>query len=437
MNRTVEKEKTLLVDGPASVTLCSGKVEVFGSELALTSRVVIREGKRLPFIVQEKAVLDISVGDKAAAEEVDGSTIPSSWRESAEQLLEIQTKTAVGLVLGTVDSGKSSFCTYLINRILADKRKVAVLDGDLGQSDVGPPSTIAYAVASKPLTDLFSLQARSACFIGETSPGNVTEEMIRGLSLLKKEIMAKDLDFLIVNTDGWTEGECAVNYKLRLIEELGPDLIFSIQQQDELGPIIKGLGKFRIVSVESPPAIRQRDREKRKSLRELGYKKYLRTPRVQSLSLSWVKIEGDESFGLSKGRTLTREARRVNEMLGMKPLHVAELTDRINIIIGKRRWISPENIKKVEEHAKKRIVVTRKGEEEGLLAGMYDANRKFLGIGVVQEIDYLRKAVKVLSPVSDEVSILVLGKIKLDKNMKEIPPPEENNVDFGSFNKLF
>ncbi len=71
------------------------------------------------------------------------------------------------------------------------------------------------------------------------------------------------------------------------------------------------------------------------------------------------------------------------------------------------------------------------------MLGMYDANRKFLGIGVVQEIDYLRKAVKVLSPVSDEVSILVLGKIKLDKNMKEISPPEENNVDFGSFNKLF
>ncbi len=369
MNRTVEKDKTLVVDGPASVTLCSGKVEVFGSELALTSRVVIREGKRLPFLVQEKAVLDISVGDKAAAEEVDGSTIPSSWTESAEQLLEIQTKTAIGLVLGTVDSGKSSFCTYLINRILADKRKVAVLDGDLGQSDVGPPSTIAYAIVSKPLTDLFNLQARSACFIGETSPGNVTEEMIRGLSLLKKEIIVKDLDFLIVNTDGWTEGECAVNYKLRLIEELSPDLIFSIQQQDELGPIINGLGRFRIISVESPSAIRQRDREKRKSLRELGYKKYLRTPRVQSLSLSWVKIEGDESFGLSKGRTLTREARKVNEMLGMKPLHVAELTDRINIIIGKKRWISQDNIKKVEEHTKKRIVVTRKGEEEGLLAG--------------------------------------------------------------------
>jgi polynucleotide 5'-kinase involved in rRNA processing len=54
----------------------------------------------------------------------------------------------------------------------------------------------------------------------------------------------------------------------------------------------------------------------------------------------------------------------------------------------------------------------------------------------VQEIDYVRKTMKVLTPVSEEVSIVVLGKVRLDKNMKEIPP-EENNVDFASFKKLF
>jgi len=436
MNRTVEKGKTLLVDGPASVTLCSGKVEVFGSTPAVASRIVIREGKRLPFVVHENSVLDISVGDNAAVEEVDGDTIPSSWRESAEQLFELENKRTTVMVLGTVDSGKSSFCTYLINKALSEKRKVAVLDGDLGQSDIGPPSAIAYAVVSKPITDLFNLQARNAYFMGETSAGNVTGEMIRGLSLLKSEIAARELDFLVINTDGWTEGECAADYKLKIIEELNPDLVFFVQQKDELAPILNCVSELRKITVESPSAIRQRDREKRKSLRELGYKKYLRNPKVQSLSLSWVKVERDESFGLSKSRTLTRQARKVTELLGMKPLHVAELTDRINIIIGRKRWINPDNLKKVQEHSKKRIVLTRKGEEEGLLVGLHNGSRRFLGIGVVQEIDYVRKTMKVLTPVSEEVSIVVLGKVRLDKNMKEIPP-EENNVDFASFKKLF
>jgi polynucleotide 5'-hydroxyl-kinase GRC3/NOL9 len=436
MNRTVEKGKTLLVDGPASVTLCSGKVEVFGAVPPAGGKVVIREGKRLPFVVHEISVLDISIGENATVEEVDGDTIPYSWREAAEQLADLQNKPTTVVVLGTVDSGKSSFCTYLINRMISGKRKVAVLDGDLGQSDIGPPSTVAYTTISRPITDLFYQQARNAHFLGETSPSNVTVEMIRILPLLKKEIVIKEPDLLIINTDGWTEGQCAEDYKVKLVEELNPDLVFLVQQKDELTPISNRLEKFRKISVESPSTIRQRDRDKRKSLRELGYKKYLRNPKIQSLSLSWVKIEGDQAFGLSKSHSLTRQARKVTESLGMKPLHVAELADRINVIIGRKRWINPDNLKKIQEHLKKRIVVTRKGEEEGLLVGLYNSSKKFLGIGVIQEIDYTRKAMKVLTPVSEEVSILVLGKVRLDKNMKEIPP-EENNVDFSSLKKIF
>lgn len=437
MNRTVEKGKTLLVDGPASVTVISGKVEVFGSEIGGTAKVVIREGKRLPFAVQEAAVLDISLGEGATIGEVDGTTVPLSWIESAKELLKVQTRPATAIVLGTVDSGKTSFCTYLINKVVREKRKVAVLDGDLGQSDIGPPSTVAYAIVSKPVTDLFNLQAKNAFFIGETSPGNATEKMIRGLTQLRKEALAANPEVLVINTDGWVEGECAFNYKVKLVEQLSPDVVFCIQQKDELSPLTSGLEKFKKTVVESPPAIRQRDQDKRKILRELGYKKYLRNPRVQSLSLSWVKVEGNESFALNKAHINTKEARRIYELLGMKPLQLSETSDKISIIIGRRRWISSDNIKKLEESTKKRVVVTRKGEEEGLLAALYDGERKFLGIGVLQEIDYLRKTAKVTTPVSKEASILALGKVKLDKNMKEIPLTDENNMNFASFKKLF
>lgn len=416
----------------------SGRVEVFGSAISGTGKVVIREGKRLPFTVQETAILEVSLGESGTIDEVDGNATPSSWIKSAEELLTLQTKPATAMVLGTVDSGKTSFCTFLINKILCEKRKVAVLDGDLGQSDIGPPSTIAYTLVTKPVTDLFNLRAKNAFFIGETSPSNATDKMIEGLNLLKKEILAGDPEFIVINTDGWVEGECAVNYKLKLVEELNPDIVFCIQQKDELVSLLNVLGRFRKVIVESPSAIRQRDREKRKLLRELGYKKYLKEPKVQSFSLSWLKVEGNDAFGLNKTHINTKAARRVYELLGMKPLHMSELSDKVSIIIGRRRWISSDNIKKVEEATKKRVAVTRKGDEEGLLAALYNRERKFLGIGIVQEIDYMRKSVKVFTPVSEEASILALGKVKLDKNMKEISlTTEESNVDFTSFKNLF
>jgi polynucleotide 5'-kinase involved in rRNA processing len=95
-------------------------------------------------------------------------------------------------------------------------------------------------------------------------------------------------------------------------------------------------------------------------------------------------------------------------------------------------------VKSVEELTKKKLVIIRKGEEEGLLTAMYNADRRFLGIGVLQEIDYLRRTMKILTPVSEEISTIVMGKVKLDKNLKEVPSfAEENQVDFKSFKELF
>jgi len=438
MNQTVEKGKTLLVDGPASVTVTSGNVEVFGSTISKTGKIVIREGKRLPFVVEEKATFNISLGENANIEEVDGDTIPQSWNESREELLKLQTKPVTAMVLGTADSGKTSFCTYLINRLLREKQKVALLDGDLGQSDVGSPCSVAYAFVTKPVTDLFNLQAKNAFFVGVTSPSTAINKVVEGLNSLKKEILDNNPDVIIVNTDGWIEGEDAVNYKVQLIEELSPDIIFCIQQKDELTPLLNALEKFRKIAVESPSAIKQRSREKRRSLRELGYIKYLGKAKVQSLPLSWLKIEENSLLGLSQMTENIKQARKIYELLGMKPLHFAKLKDKICIVIGRSRWINGDNLKKLEETTKKKIVVVRKGEEEGLLVALYNDEKRFLGIGILREIDYIRRTLKIFTPVLRDISIVALGEVKLDKNMKETPAfmEEKDLFDFANFRKL-
>jgi polynucleotide 5'-hydroxyl-kinase GRC3/NOL9 len=431
VNRTVESGKTLLVDGPASVTAVSGKVEVFGSVLGSTGKIVIREGKRLPFAVKETAIFDVSLGENADLNEADGSTIPSSWTKAYEELLSLQTRPLTAVVLGTVDSGKTSFCTYLINELLNEKQRVAILDGDLGQSDVGPPCTIAYTFITKPVTDLFNLEAKNAFFVGVTSPSKAIDKVMEGLASLRKEVLTDNPDFIVIDTDGWIEGEDAVNYKVQLVEQLDPGIVFCIQQKDELAPLLNTLKKFRRVPVDSPSAIRQRSREKRRSMRELGYIKYLRNAKVQSIPLDWLKIEANELAGLSMTPEKTTQARRIYELMGMKPLHLAELRDKVCIVIGRRRWINMNTIKKVEEFTKKKVVVVRKGEEQGLLMALYDAERKFLGIGVLREIDYRRRVMKVYTPISKDVSIVATGMVKLDKNLREIPVfAEEKSVGF-------
>lgn len=359
MNRTVEKGKTLLVDGPASVAVVSGKTEVFGFQVRDAGKIVIREGKRLPFAVLEKADFDIFLGESASVEEVDGNTIPQSWIESADALAGLQKKPVIAMVMGKTDSGKSSFCTYLINKLVNEKQKVAVLDGDLGQSDIGPPCTVAYAFVTKPVTDLFTLKAENAFFVGFTSPSEAVDKTVRGIGLMKQEILAKAADFVVVNTDGWVEGEEAVKYKSLLAEALNPDAVFCIQQNDELAPLLAALEKFRKSMAESPLTVRQRNREKRRDLRELGYIKYLTDAKVKTWALKLLTIEEQDKAQIMQGG-------------------------------------------------------------EGLLLGLYDAQRKFLGIGILRKVDYVRNALKVFTSVSAKPASVAFGKVRLQENLKEI-----------------
>jgi polynucleotide 5'-hydroxyl-kinase GRC3/NOL9 len=422
MKITVESGKTLLVDGPASVTLISGKVEVFGYQLGNTGKVIIRDGKRMPFTVEKTATFHIALGENANVEEVYGSTIPPSWSKAHEELLTLQSKPVTAMVLGTADSGKTSFCTYLINKLLNRERKIAILDGDLGQSDIGPPCTVAYASISKPVTDLFNLEAKNAFFVGVTSPSKAVEKVLQGLTLLKEEILSNNPDFIIVNTDGWVEGEDAIKYKNQLVEKTNPDIIFCMQQDERVTPLLAMLKNYRTFIIDSPLAIKQRSREKRRSLRELGYIKYLKNARVRSIPLNWLKIENNGNFGLSHNFRDPRREREICELLGMKPLHIAELTDKICIVTGKERLINSERIRKIEEFTGKKVIVSWKDEEKGLITALYDGEKRFIGIGVLREINYLRKIMKIYTPISCGIHAVAIGRVRLDKNLKEIPP---------------
>jgi polynucleotide 5'-hydroxyl-kinase GRC3/NOL9 len=361
VNQTVERGKTLLVDGPASVSVVSGKAEVLGFPVKGTRRIVIREGKRLPFFVAETASFDISLGENASSEEVDGNTIPPSWVESLEVLMGFQKKPAIAMVMGKADSGKTSFCTYLINNLVSAKQKVAIIDGDLGQSDIGPPCTVAYAFITTPLTELYELKAENAFFVGATSPSEAVSKTIEGLALMKAEILEKTVDFVIVNTDGWVEGEEAVKYKAQLAEKLEPHVVLCIQQKNELEPLLATLTKFRKIVIDSSSVAKQRSREKRKNLREMSYAKYLTDAKMKSLPLNQLTLE------------------------------------------------------------EKTALPIKQGEEGGLLLGLYDGQRKFLGIGILREVDSVRKTLKVLTSVSAKPSSVAFGKVRLDENLKEAP----------------
>ncbi len=274
MIKNFEQGKTLLIEGPACVNVTSGVVEVFGYQIK-NRQALVREGKSLPFYLLDKAEITISLGTNAGVQEVAGNTIPPSWVDIAQTLLSMEKKPTVILIIGKIDSGKSSLCTYLVNQLVVPKRNIAVLDGDIGQSDIGPPGTIGYAVTSKPTTELYGLKPLEAIFVGVTSPGKAVNETLNGYVKLREEILKKNPEYLIVNTDGWVCGEEAINYKLSLIEKIKPDLIVGVKIENELELLLQKVNNVPIKIIDPPINLKERDPEKRKKLREKSYGKYL------------------------------------------------------------------------------------------------------------------------------------------------------------------
>ncbi len=417
MKLTVEKGKTLLVDGPASVGILSGSVEVFNAPLKVGAKLIIREGKRIPFEIIEKSEFDAAVGEKAKLTEVDGSTIPLSWDKAVDEVLN-QDKPVAVMVIGGVDSGKTSFCAYLSNKALKMKRTVALIDSDLGQSDLAPPSTISSRRLSKPVIDPFELSAENIIFIGITSPSSEASKVVEGIEKLRAKIQQQKIDIVIINTDGWIEGEDAVKYKLALAKRVKPDLIIGIQEKNELTFLLGALAETRRLSVESSPMLRKRDQEERKLLRELSYKKYLKGAQAETFPLSWAKFDSVTfGTGVPPSRDLCR---KIEDELQAQFLYCEEMPKFVFIALNKDQWLDEELIEVFEQKLKRKVTVMRQGSEEGLLTALCDEEENFLGIGIVEGIDYVRRTIRVYTPVRKNVAFLHLGRIKLDKTGREL-----------------
>ena len=416
MKHVTKTGKTLLVDGPASVSLISGKISILGAPLKIGEKLVVREGKRLPLWVRKQASFELLLGGGASFNEVDEGTVPSSWDEIAKEVLSLKKPVTV-MVIGGVDSGKTSFCTFLANEVVMKNWRTGVIDADLGQSDVGPPSTVGFNFVTEPVKDLFEIDAQDAVFVGSTSPSGSINRVIEGLIQLKDRVMEAGVDFLVINTDGWVEGQEATAYKAQLADKISPSAIVGMQRGNELTPILNALHGIKALVIESPQLIQPRSREKRKILRELSYKKYLKRAKMLSLSLNWVKVKGSL---LGAGGPLShKRLETLKNLLGTKPIYSEETGATIFVVLRKSEAVTEEQIKDVEECFGKKVKVIREGDEEDLLVGLKDEEDKFLGIGILHGVDYKRKILKVYTAVSEKVAILHFGQIKLDKNCRE------------------
>lgn len=210
--------------------------------------------------------------------------VPEEWRQSAVTILEERPR--VILVLGGGDVGKSSYCRFLITELLAPGHRIAVVDADVGQKDVGPPATVTLGYAAG-TAGQWAVAREAFYFVGSTSPAGRMLPLVLGTAQL---VRAANVPFVVIDTTGYIEGTGRVlkSYK---IEAVRPDLIVAIEKRGELESILRSHRIYRTIRIRPSRKARLREWWERDEARMKAFAAYFREARRLELELDQLTVQ--------------------------------------------------------------------------------------------------------------------------------------------------
>lgn len=228
------------------------------------------------------------------------------WAEkTAQQLLGRDTlQRGTCLLLGGVDTGKTTLAFALAKRA-AGRQPVGIIDADVGQSHLGPPTTVGWAVIDNPHIDVSQLTYTGMSFVGHVTPVGhllqLTAAMVQGVQQLSKVT-----DVIIIDTPGFIRGPAAAALWWTVHRILQPVLILAVQRSDELSDILAGLRTFgcSIERIICPGEIPSKSPAERCRYRQTQFDRYFRNSCLYSISVSEVAVQS--SRRLSRESLLSR-----------------------------------------------------------------------------------------------------------------------------------
>jgi polynucleotide 5'-kinase involved in rRNA processing len=150
------------------------------------------------------------------------------------------------MLLGAMDSGKTTLGRAIARSALGAGRTVAYLDADLGQKTVGPPTAVTLRVMRSPADlDRDSMSHADALyFVGSTSPQGQLLPLVVGTSRLLTRASDEGAELVVVDTSGLVSGVYGQLLKYHKIELLQPDVIIGMQRGEELAPLLGMVQRF-------------------------------------------------------------------------------------------------------------------------------------------------------------------------------------------------
>jgi polynucleotide 5'-hydroxyl-kinase GRC3/NOL9 len=207
--------------------------------------------------------------------------VPDAWLK-----LDPADLHGVLLIIGAPNTGKSTFARWLFERLKGLGWDVAFLDGDVGQSVLGPPTTMTLALpdedppwnGKRDWAAAQGLNHHTRWFVGDVSPRGQMLPLVVGAGRLARRAQKEGAETVIVDTTGLVDhkqGGAALKHAL--VEQLQPPTLIAFQRAGELEPILgplRGASRPRIIELPVINVVRRRGVPTRRAHRAKVFRRY-------------------------------------------------------------------------------------------------------------------------------------------------------------------
>lgn len=329
------------------------------------------------------------------------------WERIARRVVKAQ---SVVLVIGSTDVGKSTFCRFLVDQGVAKGLKVGFVDADIGQSQIGPPTTIGLKFFPQSSTsnpdDLY--------FVGSVSPDCHLLECVTGTHLMVEVALKAGAEFIVIDTTGYVGGVAAVVLKRHKIEIIQPDYLICIQRSGELNPIVAGfvgLSTIQIHHLSPHKKAVSKSNESRRKYRETRFKHYFDDTVRECIRFD--RIRGQRSPFFIGRQANTKELDILSNFVGDDVLY-AEWGHRSLSIVTPNMLSNLTQGRLKSQYSLTSLVAETPVYFERCLIGMLDDSMKTLSIGVIESVDFQSNVLQIRCKpnCASETKIVQFGRFK-------------------------
>ncbi|MFZ0202170.1 MAG: Clp1/GlmU family protein [Nitrososphaeraceae archaeon] len=245
----ITSDMVLLARGPMEV-ITGGEASILGKDIS-NSKIFLGDGRVWPIETRSSCDIVLSIPRRKADDIKDFWTSNDQdkgtkiWEEVSYTIFHGMAPYPKSiLITGPTDSGKTSLSTYIINQAIRVGLRPAVIDADIGQGDLAPPSVIGCGIVKKQILDLRELTTQYFAFVGDINPTGYDRLIARLVKrLLNKIITGKEdrseVNLVVINTDGYITGSGLLG-KIAIANKVHPDIIICLgEQTSDLCMLIK------------------------------------------------------------------------------------------------------------------------------------------------------------------------------------------------------